>query len=196
MWWVACCWAPRLLIVSRLIVGKRSTLGEFPSSRLCRRPPCNALFGLCLESVSDAAGLQPSADSKTIPKGIEGGLIGGLLAGVAHCIVASIFFTSSSGFTFIPEHLIERMVWAALCSTCIGLGLIYSIRTQSLSRRALARFPIQTCPQGIPGTTPKRATNNDKKPEPAGVSPGSPSRLARRAYQARPRNAPLTTIKT
>lgn len=66
---------------------------------------------------------------KYIPKGIEGGLIGGLLAGVVHCIVASIFFTNSSGFTFVPESLIERIVWATLCSTCIGLGLIYSTAT-------------------------------------------------------------------
>lgn len=63
---------------------------------------------------------------KCIPKGIEGGLIGGLLAGVVHCIVASIFFTSSSGFTFVPESLIERIVWATLCCTGVCLGLIYS----------------------------------------------------------------------
>lgn len=66
---------------------------------------------------------------RCIPKGIEGGLIGGLLAGMVHCIVASIFFSNSSGFTFVPENLIERIVWATLCCTCVGLGLIYSTAT-------------------------------------------------------------------
>ena len=65
--------------------------------------------------------------SKRILNGIEGGLIGGLLAGVIHSMFAASFFSGSSAFSFIPEKLVERIVWAAICGTSISLGLIYSV---------------------------------------------------------------------
>ncbi len=67
-------------------------------------------------------------------RGVEGGVLGGLLAGVAHCIFTSIVFSNSSGFTFIPDKLVEKLFWAALCGSCVCLGLIYSVLRSPKSR--------------------------------------------------------------
>lgn len=64
---------------------------------------------------------------KRILSGVEGGLIGGLLAGVIHSLVAASLFSGSSAFSLIPENQTERIVWAAICGTCICLGQIYSV---------------------------------------------------------------------
>ncbi|HUP78394.1 MAG TPA: hypothetical protein VM260_07485 [Pirellula sp.] len=64
---------------------------------------------------------------KRILNGIEGGLIGGLLAGVINSMFAASFFSGSSAFSFIPEKLAERIVWAAIGGSSICLGLIYSV---------------------------------------------------------------------
>ncbi len=62
-------------------------------------------------------------------------------------------------------------------------------------RRALARFLIPNCPHGIQVPTRNAPrTTMATRTEPAGVSPGSPSGIARRAYESRPRNAPRTTM--
>jgi hypothetical protein len=68
---------------------------------------------------------------KRILNGIKGGLIGGLLAGVVHSMVAASLFSGSSAFSFIPESLTERILWAAICGSCICVGLFYSVVNRS-----------------------------------------------------------------
>lgn len=71
-----------------------------------------------------------------LASGIEGGVLGGLLAGFVYSALAAIAFSNSNAFLFVPEWLVERVVWGGVCGLGLGCGLYYSVATRSRPKPA------------------------------------------------------------
>lgn len=86
-------------------------------------------------ALADRGG-KPAATSML--QAIQGGLLGGILAGIIFSVAAAIFFTVSNAFTFVPEKLSERVVWATIGGVSVGVGLLMaaSKRAAALPRTA------------------------------------------------------------